>query len=165
LHRLLHRRTRGYGDDLNCQQPTDRERRPSYAWRVQALVGEHYVSPHGDERKDEIVVNLIGTKDFKALVKAAKNGEVPFRETRLGGCAKRGHCDYGGIESVARCSGGDGEKPCREALYDTRKRAAVEHQLASAELQVEKASADSPRARALQAEVRGLKNYLDVTKN
>lgn len=132
--------------------------------QMQALVSEHYVSPHGDERKNEIVVNLIGSKDFKALVKAAKNGDVPFRETRLGGCAKRGHCDYGGVESVARCSGGDGEKPCREALYDTRKRPAVEHQLESAELQVEKASADSPRARALQAEVRGLKNYLDVTK-
>ncbi|WP_241300278.1 hypothetical protein [Burkholderia stabilis] len=133
--------------------------------QVQALVGAHYVSPHGDERKDEIVINLIGTKDFKALVKAAKCGEVPFRETRLGGCAKRGHCDYGGIESVARCSGGDGEKPCREALYDKRKRPLVERQLASTELQVEKASPDSPRARALKAEIRGFESYLDVTKN
>lgn len=133
--------------------------------QMQALVGQHYVSPYGDERKNEIVENLIGPKNFQALVKAAKNGEVPFRETRLGGCAKRGHCDYGGIESVARCSGGDGEKPCREALYDKRKRPAAERQLESAERQVEKASADSPRARALKNEIRGLKNYLAVTES
>jgi len=83
----------------------------------------------------------------------------------LGGCAKRGHCDYGGIESIARCSGGDGEKPCRDALYDKRKRPAAERQLERAELQVEKASADSPRARALKNEIRGLKSYLAVTES
>lgn len=133
--------------------------------QIQALVGERYVSPLGEERKREIVVNLIGANDFKKLVKAAQEGEVSFRETRLGGCAKNGHCDYGGIESVARCSGGDGDKPCREAIYDKSKRPAVERQLESIEVQMEGASPDSPRARALQAEIRGMRNYLDVVKN
>ncbi|GJH14445.1 hypothetical protein CBA19CS11_36425 [Caballeronia novacaledonica] len=132
--------------------------------QMQALVGENYVSPYGEDRKDEIVVSLIGTKDFQALVKAAKNGEVPFRETRLGGCARRGHCDYGGIESIARCSGGDGEKPCRDALYDKRKRRVVQRQLESTEIQVRKVSPDSPRARALKAEIQGFENYLNATK-
>lgn len=132
--------------------------------QIQALVGEHYVSPLGDERKDEIVVNLVGTKALKELIKAARNGEVPFRETRLGGCAKRGHCDYGGIESIARCSGGDGDKPCQEAVYDSRKRPAVKRQLEDANVQLSKASMDSPRAHALKAEIIGMENYLKVTK-
>jgi hypothetical protein len=132
--------------------------------QIDALVGENYVSPHGDERKHEIVVNLVGTRDLKALIQAAKEREVPFRETRLGGCAKRSHCDYGGIESVARCSGGDGDKPCHDALYDRRKRPAIKRQLESANVQLSESSMESPRAIALRAEIIGMENYLKVTK-
>ncbi|WP_150671154.1 hypothetical protein [Pandoraea anhela] len=132
--------------------------------QIQALVGEHYISPYGDERKDEVIVNLVGTRDFKALIRAAENGDVPFRETRLGACAKRGHCDYGGIESVARCSGGDGKNPCHDVLYDTRKRPMVERQLESIKVQRRKSSIDSPRAQALSSEITGMENYLRVTK-
>ncbi|QWE94151.1 hypothetical protein [Cupriavidus sp. EM10] len=75
------------------------------ARQIEALVKERYVSPLGDGRKREIVVNLVGNKEFNVLVKAGRNGEVSFRETRLGGCTKNGHCDYGGIESIVRCTG------------------------------------------------------------
>ncbi|MCG5078589.1 hypothetical protein [Paraburkholderia tagetis] len=135
------------------------------AKQIETLVGERYVSPLGERRKQEIVVNLIGNKDFNALVKAGRKGEVSFRETRLGGCTKDGHCDYGGIESVARCAGGDGDKPCRDAIYDRTKQLSVERQLASIERRIEKAQPDSPRARALQAEAHGLRSYLDVIRN
>lgn len=135
------------------------------AKQIQSLVKERYVSPLGDQRKQEIVVNLIGTTDFKALRQAGRRGEVPFRETRLGGCTKRGHCDYGGIESVARCSGGDGRKPCRDALYDKAKQASAERQLETTERQIAEAQPDSPRARNLQAEAHGLRNYLDIIRN
>lgn len=75
--------------------------------QIAELVSDRYVSPLGEERKQEIVVNLVSSKEFASLVKAGKSGEISFRETRLGGCTKRGHCNYGGIETVARCSGGE----------------------------------------------------------
>jgi hypothetical protein len=133
--------------------------------QIEALVQDRYVSPLGEQRKQEIVVNLIGAKDFKTLVKAGRKGEVSFRETRLGGCAKKGHCDYGGIESVARCAGGDGDKPCRDALYDIAKQPSIERQLEGVERRLAETQPGSPRSRALEAEANGLRNYLDVIRN
>lgn len=135
------------------------------AKQIATLVEERYVSPLGEQRKQEIVVNLIGTKDFNALVKSGRKGEVSFRETRLGGCTKKGHCEYGGIESVARCAGGDGDKPCRDAVYDRTKQLSVERQLESVERRLEEAQPGSPRQKALEAEAHGLRNYLDVIGN
>lgn len=135
------------------------------ARQIKALVDDRYVSPLGLQRKRDIVINLIGSGDFTALVKAGQNGEVSFRETRLGGCTKRGHCDYGGIESVARCAGGDGDRPCRDAIFDRSKRLSIERQLESVERQLVSVRPGSPRWRALQAEARGLRSYLDVTGN
>ncbi|MEI6001855.1 hypothetical protein H3V53_33320 [Paraburkholderia bengalensis] len=134
------------------------------AKQIETLVEERYVSPLGSQRKHEIVVSLMGTRDFNALVSAGRRGEVSFRETRLGGCTKRSHCDYGGIESVARCSGGDGDKPCRDAIYDRKKESSIERQLESVEQRLAGTQADSPRNRALHAEVNGLRNYLDVIR-
>jgi hypothetical protein len=133
------------------------------AKQIQTLVEDRYVSPLGEKRKHEIVVNLVGTKDFKTLVKAGKKGEVPFRETRLGGCTKIGHCEYGGIESVARCAGGDGDKPCQEAIFDKAKRSSAERQLKDVEQRLNAANNGSPRQKALQAEAQGLRNYLNAT--
>lgn len=135
------------------------------ARQIKALVDDRYVSPLGFQRKRDIVINLIGSSDFTALVKAGQNGEVSFRETRLGGCTKCGHCDYGGIESVARCAGGDGDRPCRDAIFDKSKRLSIERQLESVERQLVSVRPGSPRWRALQAEARGLRSYLDVTGN
>lgn len=132
------------------------------AKQIETLVDERYVSPLGENRKQDIV-NLIVLKDFKRLVKAGKRGEISFRETRLGGCTKIGHCDYGGIESIARCSGGDGEKPCRDAIFDKSKRLSIELQLEQVEKKAATAPANSPRARALHAEIKGLRRFLDVT--
>jgi hypothetical protein len=135
------------------------------AKQILALASDRYVSPAGPQRKQEVVVNLIGPKDFKALVMAGKVGDVSFRENRLGGCAKQGHCDYGGIESVARCAGGDGGKPCPDVLYDRMKQSSIETQTESVELLLQSAEPDSRRERILQAEKQGLRNYLDVVRN
>ena len=78
---------------------------------------------------------------------------------------KPGHCDYGGIESVARCAGGDGDKPCRDALYDRMKQSSIETQTESVEHLPQSAQPGSPRERALRAEQQGLRNYLDVVRN
>lgn len=133
------------------------------AKQIEMLVNDRFVSPLGLNRKEEVVVNLVGEKDFAALVNAGKKGVISFRETRLGGCTKIGPCEYGGIESISRCSGGDGDKPCRDAIYDCEKRASVEQQLLSLEHQLQNTIENGRRWQALQAEIRGLRNYLDVT--
>ena len=135
------------------------------AKQIESLVDERFVSPLGSDRKQEIIVNLVSDKDFKALVSAGKRGAVSFRETRLGGCTKRGVCEYGGIESVARCAGGDGSKPCRDAIYDLSKQSIVERSLAAVEERLSQVQAGSPRARALEAEAQGLRNFLNATYN
>lgn len=132
------------------------------ARQIQSLVTDRYASPAGEKQKEEMVINIIGTNDFNALVNAGRRGEISFRETRLGGCTKVGHCEYGGIESVARCAGGDGGTPCREAVFDKLKQRSIERQLQSIEHLQQAAIPDSPRRRALQAEGQGLRNYLDA---
>jgi len=135
------------------------------AKQIESLVSDRYVSPGGPERKQEIVVNLMSAEDFKALAKAGERGEVSFRENRLGGCTKRGSCDYGGIESVARCAGGDGAKPCGDAVFDRLKRPMVERDLEDVEKLMQTAQAGSPRERFLTAERQGMRNYLDKIRN
>ena len=134
------------------------------ARQIEILVDDRYVSPLGKQRKEEILVNLMSKSDFKSLVNAARKGEISFRETRLGGCAKQGHCDYGGIESIARCTGGDGDKPCRDALYDKKKHFSIERQIISTEQKLKHAQRNSPHARAILAELQGLRNCLDVIR-
>ncbi|WP_139253248.1 hypothetical protein [Burkholderia ubonensis] len=134
------------------------------AKNIGSLVDDRYASPLGADRKQEII-NLLSVKDFKALVKAGRKGEVSFRETRLGGCTKRGHCDYGGIESIARCAGGDGDKPCSDALFDKSKQSSVERQLKAVEERLTNAQPNSPRQKALQAEAQGIRNYLNVVNS
>lgn len=135
------------------------------ATQIQSLLQDRYVSPAGPQRKQEIVVNLMSTKDCTTLTKAGARGEVSFRENRLGGCTKRGPCDYGGIESVARCAGGDGSKPCGEALFDRAKRPAVARELESTEKLLQAVQPGSPRERFLTAEQRGMENYFDTIDN
>lgn len=135
------------------------------ARQIEALMSERYVSPLGSDRKNEIVVNLVSDKDFKSLIKASKLGQVPFRETRLGGCAKRSHCDYGGIESIARCAGGDGEKPCRDAVFDKEKRASVLRTVEHLEDRLRITKPKSPRESALKNEIQGMRNFLDATRD
>jgi hypothetical protein len=133
--------------------------------QIESLVESRYVSPLGELRKQEIVISLIGSKDFNALIRAGKMGEVSFRETRLGGCTKKGHCDYGGIESIARCAGGDGDKPCRDAIFDRTKESSAKRQLEGVERRLADTESGSPRSQALRAEANGLRNYLNVIEN
>lgn len=131
---------------------------------ILAAMGDRFVSPLSGDKKNAIVVNLIGDKDVKQLAQAARRGELFFRETRLGGCTKRGVCSYGGIESVARCAGGDGHKPCTDVLYDRTKASNVENELKQLDQELVRVPACSPRHRALLAERKGLENFLNVVR-
>jgi hypothetical protein len=133
------------------------------ARQIEELVSDRYVSPLGEQRKNEIVVNLTSYKDFQSLKKASEKGEISFREIRLGGCTKRGHCQYGGYESIVPCAGGTKKKPCRDAMFDKEKRRSVEQQLKQTEQRAGEAKADSPRKSFLEEEANGLRNFLNAT--
>jgi hypothetical protein len=135
------------------------------AHKLLSAKAERYVSPLGSDRKTAIVVNLIGDRDAKALAAAGARGETSFREIRLGACTKLGHCEYGGIESVARCAGGDDHNPCQDALFDRQKASAIVIQITRLKQDLQQAQEGSPRYRALQTEIKAMENYLDVVGN
>ena len=137
----------------------------SMALAAQQVEGDHFVSPHGHTRKIQIMENLLSQKSVSRLASAASKGEISFRVIRLGACTKRGVCDYGGIESVARCAGGDGRAPCADVLYDKNHRHSVAEELTQVERELIRCSDGGPRQKALEAERRGLENFLDAIKS
>ncbi len=147
-----------FNDDID--KITTAAKYETMARQISSLLSDRYVSPMGTRRKDEIVVNLMSARDFEKLVKAGQKGEISFRETRLGGCARTGPCEYGGVESVARCAGGDGKRPCGEAIFDKKRKPSVERQLKAVEAKLRIVDAKSPRGMALQMEANGLRNFL-----
>ena len=74
----------------------------------------------------------------------------------------RALCAYGGIESVARCAGGDGGKPCVDVLFDRTKAPAVELDLARVNKALARLPEGSPRHQALLQERQGLETFLNV---
>lgn len=129
-----------------------------------AAMGDRFVSAVSAEQKQVIVVNLIGSKDAKALAQAASRGDVCFRETRLGACTSRTLCTYGGIESIARCAGGDGAKPCADVLFDRAKAPAIEKDLERVKRDLARLPEGSPRHSALLLERNGLENFLNAVR-
>lgn len=131
---------------------------------IARLFTDRFVSPYGIERKVHIL-KIVNTKDIKKLVAAAKAGQVAWRETLLGGCTKRGPCEYGGVDNIARCGGGDGQAPCAEAIYD-RERAPKLIKLGEViASRLIEAPTDSPYREALEAQQRAVKNVLHVIDN
>lgn len=135
------------------------------AAQLESAMGERFISPHSPERKDAMIVNLLSNKDAKTLATWAKSGKVTFREHRLGGCMKAGACEYGGVESIARCAGGDVQKPCTDVLFDRTKEKQIRQDLSSAREEMSRLPEGSPRYNALLAECRGMENYLNVIEN
>ncbi|KVH42594.1 hypothetical protein WJ39_29705 [Burkholderia diffusa] len=130
--------------------------------QFESAMSERFVSPHSLERKDARLVNLLNEREVKTLVAWGRSGKVTFREHRLGGCMKAGACEYGGVESIARCAGGDGVKPCADVLFDREKENQIRQDLAAAEEEMSRLPKDSPRYIALLAECRGMENYINV---
>lgn len=121
---------RGYSRVALNDQARDEYIRTMYeivGKQISRLFSERYVSPHGENRKREIL-RAVSPRDSDRLADAAKAGKVSWRETLLGGCTKRGPCAYGGVDNITRCAGSDGRAPCADALFDRDKIPAI-HQL------------------------------------
>lgn len=134
------------------------------AKKLKTATSDRYVSPYGEKRKNSIIINLVGSRDAKALAEAGRKGETTFREIRLGACTKIGPCEYGGIESVARCGGGDGKSACSDVLYDRDKELMIREEFLSLDKVISGVKQGSRRGNALRAEKKALENYLDFIK-
>jgi len=128
----------------------------------QVVADDRFVSPHASGRVEELLVRVISAKDHKDLLAMVKTGTIPFRENRLGGCMKAGVCEYGGIESVARCAGGDGGKPCAEVLYDRKKEPQIRADLRRVVEEIKLLPAGHPRHNFKVNERHAMENYLDA---
>lgn len=127
-----------------------------------AATDDRFISPHGSERRDAFSANVLSVKDTKDLINMAKKGLIAFREHRLGGCMKAGICEYGGIESIARCAGGDGGSPCADVLYDRNKELRVRTDIQRVNEEIKVLSPGHPRTKALREERRAMENFLNA---
>lgn len=128
---------------------------------ISRLVSDRFVSPYGSERKHAIL-NFVSKSDSQKLAAAARAGRVSWRETQLGGCTRRGPCEFGGIDNIVRCGGGDGKQPCADALFDRDKVPKIKtlQQLVAARLK--DAVEDSPYRDSLIAQQLAMENALSV---
>jgi hypothetical protein len=129
--------------------------------QIVRLFTDRFVSPHGELRKGNIL-KLVDPKDSKKLMAAAKAGKVSWRETLLGGCTKIGPCEYGGIDNVARCGGGDGKPPCADAMFDREKAPAIRQLSKVIACRLVEAPKESPYRESLEAQQRAVENALNV---
>lgn len=128
---------------------------------IAQLFNDRYVSPHGELRKQEIL-KLVTPNENQTLIKAAQNCQLQWRETLLGGCTKRGFCEYGGIDNIARCGGGDDQPPCPYALYDKNKSSSIQKLKSQILSRLKTAAIDSPYFESLKAQLRAVENSLNV---
>lgn len=123
------------------------------------LFSDRFISPYGESRKSAIL-KLVDPTDSKKLCMAAKSGQVAWRQTLLGGCTRRGPCEYGGVDNVIRCGGGDKHGPCADALFDRNKEHAIKLLVSEINSRLTSAPLDSPYRESLQAQKLAAENAI-----
>jgi len=130
--------------------------------KVKLLSEGNIVSPYGVKRKDEIL-RLVSDSDYKKIIKMAKQGVIGFKPIVLGICTNREICQYGGIDNIAHCGGGDSNetlvKPCTHVLYDKNKSRVIDQFETLLDERLERASPGSPMEESLMAQKRSVENY------
>lgn len=132
---------------------------------IVSVVHGEQVLPHKRSPVKQEVVSFVEDGEMKKLLKAQKNGAVGYRKNLLGGCMKQGPCEYGGFDSIVQCAGGRSGNMCSELIIDGSRGQEFENDKAYYESKMKDIPKDSPRYRALEAEVRGYQNVLDVSKS
>lgn len=131
---------------------------------IASVVDGEQVLPHKRSPVKQEVVRFVEDGEMKKLLKAQKNGAVGLRKNILGGCMKQGPCEYGGFDSIVQCAGGTTGNMCSDLIIDGSREQEFADDKAYCEGQMNDVPKDSPRLRALEAEVRGYENVLDVIK-
>lgn len=122
------------------------------------------ITPHGKSPIKEEIVRFISEGETKKLLTAQKRGLVGYRKNILGGCMKQGVCEYGGFDSIAHCSGGDGGKPCAHLIIDGDKEQEFRDDQIAHKSSMASLPPDSPRYKSLEAEVKGYGTVLSIIK-
>jgi hypothetical protein len=125
------------------------------------LLSDRFISPHGEERK-QAILKIVSQSDHQRLLTAAASGRVAWRATLLGGCTKSGPCEYGGVDNIVRCGGGDYRAPCADALFDRERTLSIARLRTAISKQLEVAEVGSPYQMSLQAQLRATENTLDA---
>jgi len=121
-----------------------------------------YIRPHKREMIPEHLINLVEEREEMKLLKLIKKGSVGCRNTLLGFCMRTGSCEYGGIESVAKCAGADGGGICADAIFDRKNKAELINLSEAHEQELKSLDKDSMRYSALKQEIYAIGVYLDV---
>lgn len=121
-----------------------------------------FVRPHGKNPISATIVNLIDAGEEKKLMKLVCDGKTGIRRTLLGFCAKVGSCEYGGIESISKCAGGNGGGICADAIFVRKNEEKLRKLRDAHQLELEQLSADSMRTHAIKQEIYAIEVYLNV---
>lgn len=139
-----------------------REMYESIVRDFKSLQDDHYISPHNEKRKEQILTE-ISEKDHKELIKAAKNGKISYRETFLGGCANLGPpCPLGGISNISSCMGFGDEKPCKSILIDKDKLPIINQLKEVLNNQVMNVDVDTPLYHSIQTQLESAERAIYV---
>ena len=139
-----------------------REMYESIVRDLKELQADHYVSPHTEKRKEQLL-SEISEKDHKQLLAAAKSGKVSYRETFLGGCANLGPpCPLGGISNISSCMGFGDEKPCKSALIDKEKLPMINQLKDVLSSQIKGVEIGTPLYESLQAQLESAERAIHV---
>ncbi|MEJ6818051.1 hypothetical protein PseuLF5_13700 [Pseudomonas sp. LF-5] len=134
------------------------------AREMQTLQLPRFISPYGSERKNQIL-RTVSESDHKKLMDAAKKGQISWRMTLLGGCTYKGFCEYGGVDNIARCCGGDGKGPCPELLIDKSNRGKIIQYRNLVDERISSTTGNSPYKQALHAQKLSVENALKIIES
>ncbi|PHM24806.1 hypothetical protein [Xenorhabdus budapestensis] len=130
-----------------------------------ALQSDQYISPHGENRKGQIL-SEISEKDHNQLIDAAKTGRVNYKPTFLGGCVNSGPpCPLGGISNISSCMRFGNKQPCKSALLDKTKLPLIKQLREVVCLQMKGIEAGSPLHDALQAQRESAERAIHVIES
>lgn len=121
-----------------------------------------FALPHKKLITSSHVIDLIQGNEERKLTQLMKQGLVDCRSTLLGYCMKPGPCSYGGVESLTKCTHGEGGGICMDAVFDRNNQHALDGLKKSFEEKLSSIDPDSPRATALKKEIVALGVYQDV---
>jgi len=150
--------------NINVQKYYLKEMYESIVRDFKSLQSDHYISPHGKKRKDQLI-SKISSKDHNQLIKAAKEGSLNYKQTFLGGCANTGPpCPLGGISNISSCMGFGDEKPCRSVILDKTKLTQILQLKEVLNMQMKGVDIESPSYESLKAQLESVERAINVIK-